>query len=349
MSVWIVLWSSQGLSSERQATQKQENHHRSLDVLSQTYLVDKKFKSMKGPQGTQKIFLEKEASSEILWITGYEAIMVGADGKTPMPQEFMCHSNLDFDAQAHNKYFERGNYVNPRLFTLSQGQLSIRFPEGFGIPVLSDVPLSLTTQVLNMNLENPDLQIRHRVTIHFVRDRDLKTPLKPLFPSSAYGLALLEGKDGYYGESQPNETEHGPGCLVGRNASGHQYSDQLGRKFTGHWVVKPGWEVNNTLVTKIMNIPYDTMIHYIAVHLHPFAESLELRDLTAGKTLFKSRARSFPDRIGLAHVDYYSSQEGIPVYKDHEYEIISVYNNTTAEDQDSMAVMYLLDKQFKRL
>ena len=64
-------------------------------------------------------------------------------------------------------------------------------------------------------------------------------------------------------------------------------------------------------------------------------------DLTTGHTLFAGRARNFPDRIGLEHVDSYASVEGLPVYKDHEYELVSVYNNTTAVDQDSMAVMYL--------
>ena len=113
-------------------------------------------------------------------------------------------------------------------------------------------------------------------------------------------------------------------------------------------MVKPGREVNQTLVTKILELPYDTTIHYIAVHLHPFAESLELRDLTAGQVVFKSVDAAVPDRIGLAHVDSFSSVEGIPIYKDHEYELVSVYNNITDQDQDSMAVMnlYMLDKDF---
>ncbi|MEM7585663.1 MAG: hypothetical protein AAF560_19900, partial [Acidobacteriota bacterium] len=153
---------------------------------------------------------------------------------------------------------------------------------------------------------------------------------------------------GHFGESQPEEELHGPGCLVGRNASDHEYADQLGRKFSGHWVVPPGREVNHTLVTHLMNVPYDTTIHYIAVHLHPFAESLELKDLTTGESLFRSEAENFEDRIGLSHVDALSSVEGIPVFADHEYEMVSVYNNTTSEDQDSMAVMYmyLRDKEF---
>jgi hypothetical protein len=99
-----------------------------------------------------------------------------------------------------------------------------------------------------------------------------------------------------------------------------------------------------------MNLPFDTRVHYIAIHLHPFAESLELRDLTADTTVFKSAVRSPFDRIGIDHVEHFSSEEGIPVFEDHEYELVSVYNNTTGEEQDSMAVMflYVLDKELEK-
>ena len=99
----------------------------------------------------------------------------------------------------------------------------------------------------------------------------------------------------------------------------------------------------------MMALPFDTTLHYVAVHMHPFAESLELRDVTADRSLFKSHVRNLSGEIGLANVEYFSSVEGVPVYKDHEYELISVYNNTTDEDQDSMAVMYayFLDQSFQ--
>ena len=127
-----------------------------------------------------------------------------------------------------------------------------------------------------------------------------------------------------------------------------KYQDKFGNKFTGHWVLKPGPEVNSTATTVFMNLPYDTNLHYAEVHLHPFAESLELKDRTTGKTVFKSFAKNMPDRIGLAQVDYFSSQEGLPLYKDHEYELISVYNNTSGQEQDAMAhmVLFVEDKNF---
>ncbi len=318
-------------------------------LMSKTYFVDRKYRSMKGPQSTQEFMLGDASKPELVWVTGYEAVMVGKDGDTPMPQDFMCHSNLDVDPMKHRDLMEVEPGISGRLFTLSQGQLDIEFPEGFGIPLLSNEPLSLTTQVLNLNEEGKTFDVRHKVTLHYVRDADGKG-MKPLFQKSAYGLKLLEGKDGFYGEKAHEDEHHGPGCMEGSNASSHTYDDQYGRKFTGHWVVPPGREVNHTPVTKLLSLPYDTTVHYIAVHLHPFAESLELVDLTDKKTVFKSIVRSTPGRIGIAHVDYFSSVEGVMMYDDHEYELISVYNNTTKEPQDSMAVMYLyfLDKKFEK-
>ncbi len=60
-----------------------------------------------------------------------------------------------------------------------------------------------------------------------------------------------------------------------------------------------------------------------------------------GPSSSQSEAKNFEDRIGLARVDYLESEEGIAVFADHEYEMVSVYDNTTGEDQDSMAVMYM--------
>jgi hypothetical protein len=112
-------------------------------------------------------------------------------------------------------------------------------------------------------------------------------------------------------------------------------------------VVPPGREVRHTLVTELLEIPFDTTIHSIATHLHPFAESLALRDLTTGETLFEARARGPEQGLGLAWVDSYTSVDGIPVYADHEYEMVSTYDNTSGADQDAMAafVLYLHDKE----
>lgn len=321
-----------------------------FDLLSQVYTVDKIYKSMQGPMSMRDFtLLPAAAPRETVWITGFQATMVGEDGKTPMPQEYMCHSNLDVDPLKHHEVYGHSLSTSGRLFTLSQGQFEITLPDGFGIPIWSNEKMSLTTQVLNLNNHGAPVQVRHDVEVAFVRDpAPSQPPMKPLFMAGVYGLKLLEGAHGSFDSEQPSQ--HGSSCMMGEAASDGGYTDKQGKKFTGHWVVKPGREVNKTPVTTMLAVPFDTTIHYIAVHLHPFAESLTLNDLTTGKTVYSSKTRQLDGKIGLAHVDSLSSIEGIPVYKDHEYELVSVYNNTTSENQDSMAVMliYLLDKEFTR-
>jgi cyclophilin family peptidyl-prolyl cis-trans isomerase len=325
-----------------------------LVVLSPVYTIDKKFKSMEGPQSTQPVYLLESEKPELVWITGIKTEMVGEDGKTPALPELMCHVNLDYDLQKHAQLFNGNTGLNSRMLTLSQGQLDAKFPEGFGMPLMSNEPISMTTQVLNFNIEKPNIQVRHKVTFEFIRDADLKTPMKALFNTSGFGMALIEGDTGHFGIASPDKSTHGDSCLPGEaapNANGGSiYNDQFQRKFSGHWVVKPGREVNPTNVTQYLNLPYDTTLHYAAVHLHPFAEGLELRDITAKKTVFKSKARSFKDRIGLDYVTSFSSKKGVPLFKDHQYELISTYNNTTSTNQDSMAVMllFLHDKRFTK-
>ncbi|MBX2813550.1 MAG: hypothetical protein KTR25_17165 [Myxococcales bacterium] len=320
--------------------------------LSKVYTVDKKYRSMKGPQSGFQRYLagyKPGKKPELLWITGYRAEMVSPDGKTVMPQDFMCHANLNIDITKHRKLFNWRKTASNRLFTLSQGQYDIQFPPGFGIPVLSSEPLTLQTQVLNLNIDNPNVQTRHRVTISYIRDEHIVGQMRPLFMKAANGLVLIEGKDGFYNTPDKKNMQW-EGCLLGESASGNGLKDKFGRQFSGHWIVKPGKEENHTPSTYYMKLPYDTTAHYIAVHLHPFAESLELRDLTAKKTVFKSKATNPKNKIGLEHVEYYSNTKGIQLYKDHEYELISIYNNTSGQDQDSMAVMfmYVLDKDFQK-
>ena len=156
-----------------------------VQTLSETYTIDRIYRSMQGPMSTVALLPgDRYANPELLWITAYRAVIVGEDGESVLPQEFMCHANLDLDAEMHSERFadiRPGWQRNTRLFTLSQGQQEVEFPDGFGLPVMSDEPLSLTTQVLNLNLEGSTQKVRHRVTVDLQRDADQNEPMKALF------------------------------------------------------------------------------------------------------------------------------------------------------------------------
>jgi len=346
-----VLSDSGGVPPAEAATPQIAQVH-TKTVTSKRYHIDQKYASMRGPYGFDGVTLWESDAPELLWITGYRTTVVDAKSGEPLSQEWMCHANLDFDATEYYDRFPKAPPISGRLFTLSQGQQDISFPEGFGIPVTSDLPITLATQVLNLNLDDADLKVRHKVEIDFVRDVEVQGDMVPLFQGAVEGFKALSDAR-YYGfeDGEVDPDTHGPGCSVGQAAiAGDSDVDGKGQQFTAHWVVPPGREVNRTNVTKFLNLPYDTTAHYIAVHLHPFAESLVLRDLTTGEVVFDADVENSEGRIGLDRVEYFSSRKGLPLYKDHQYELVSVYENTSDEPADSMAVMYLYmhDKRFEK-
>jgi VanZ family protein/cyclophilin family peptidyl-prolyl cis-trans isomerase len=322
------------------------------ELLSPVYTIEKKYRSMEGPGHTQQIFLGDRTTPELVWLVGVKTEMVSEDGETPQLPELMCHVNVDLDQKAHRALFNIKRFIGERVITLSQGVTEARLPEGFGFPLSSSEPLNVFTQVLNHNIEKPEnMKVRHRVTFEYVRDRDLIEPMKPLLNVGASGMVFLDS--GALAASAPagdHSGGHGEGtsgsCLMASrapNAAGmnSDYIDPKGRKLTGHWVVPPGRQVNHTDVTWFMSLPFDASLHYAAVHLHPFAESLALRDVTADKTIFIARAINPEGKIGLDHVDAFVSRPGVQLYRDHKYELISVYHNPTQETHDSMASVFL--------
>jgi hypothetical protein len=98
-----------------------------------------------------------------------------------------------------------------------------------------------------------------------------------------------------------------------------------------------------------MKLPFDATAHFIAAHLHPFAESATLTDLTSKTHVLTSRGRGLENQIGLTGVESFISEPGLCIFQGHDYELKSIYENTTDENQDSMAVMflYLLGKDFR--
>lgn len=333
----------------------------SKQFVSPVYTIDKIYHSMEGPSSVDRIYLgDPNAPAELLWVTAIRTEMVDADGTSPQLPELMCHVNVDLDPARHSAIFGFRRATASRLMTLSQGMLAAKLPPGFAFPLASNEPLLLFTQVLNLNIQHPkDIKVRHRVTIDYIRARDLTTPMKPLFNVGASGMVQLDDNPlamahsmGSMGSmsSPPGidavTVSNATSCLIGSRApqasSGSaDYVDPQGRKMTGHWIVPPGKQVNHSDITWFMNLQFDTRLHYAAVHLHPFARSLEIRDMTTGKTVFLAKAQNPPTGVGLTHVDELSSADGLLLEHAHKYSLISTYDNPTDANADSMASVFL--------
>ena len=319
-------------------------------VYSDAFTIDTTWASMRGPYRVMDVTLTDTTSHEIVWVVGYEAAIVDADSREPKSSEFMCHSNVDVDMARHRQIFGWQKFPSRRLFTLSEGQTEVKLPDGFGVPLRSDEPLSVTAQVLNHNYHGAPIRVRQRITVHYIKDRDLRRPLVPLDQRGINTLVRLDGPGGAYNSEVMDHDMHEHAAPEGMGADSVPYHDHEGRTFAGHWVVKPGREERRTPINGWLQMSQDLTIHYVSVHLHPFAESLQLRDVTTGQTVLASQAENRPERIGLARVDQIASREGITLHKDHQYELVSEYNNTSGADRTAMAVMYLYleDTEFRR-
>jgi hypothetical protein len=324
-----------------------EGPAREVVFYTKLYTVDRLYRSMQGPYSMVSIPLgEPGEPPELVWLKSIESEVVDAQGRSTVSQQFMCHVNVNYDVGTHREVFGSSG---SRIVTLSQGQYDTEMPPGFGVPLASTEPLQIDTMVLNHNFAEGRYDVRHRLVIRYLRDRDLARPIAPLYQTVATSKTLNEGGKVVFGELESGGDGEAPGCLPGEHAA-ELVTDQFGRQISGHWIVQPGRQVVENLVTRDLGLAWDTTLHAIDVHLHPFAESIELLDMTTGASLFKSVATQVESGVGLQRVETYRSSEGIPVFKDHEYGLVTVYDNPTEEDHDAMAVLYVhaLDKSFER-
>ena len=281
---------------------------------------------------------------ELLWITAVRSDMVGADGETPASAEYFCHTSIGHHGEPHPDRIRRLRQLgirnqNRKLFTLVQGLNEIRFPQGFGIPVFSDDQFYIGAMAMNPSEPERPVRVGIDSRIEYVRASELDQEMKPLFLVPLVLRASLEGAD-----AARRKHPHGGDetCLDADSAAPGVRSVDQSTTYTGHWYVPPGRHIYRHRLAPLSNrIPFDTTVHYIASHLHPFGESLELIDLTTGKTVFKATAHNFPDRVAIEEITHYSSREGLTIDRSHEHELVAIYNNTTDQDIDSMAVMYL--------
>ncbi len=262
--------------------------------------------------------------------------MVADDASQPVSDDYLCRAELALDSERHRAILGFEGERSDRVLALTAGQLDLKFPAGFGIPLRSDEVLTLTTQAQNLDfaLRRKSVQVRYRVTLDLARQRDLPGPLSRLYLCPVPGLKSLDSQATVYDDSDqfPDEALKRSACSPGGAFLDTGRSDRFARRYTDHWVLEPGREENHTRVTTLLNLSADTTIHSIVVQLNPYAQSVELIDLTAAATIFKGPG-------GM------SSAEGLPLSAGHEYELTSVYDNASGAQQSARVTLdlYLLD------
>ncbi len=336
-----------------------------VEHLSKVLTLDRIYKSMEGPTDNQNFRFVESDTSELIWLVGMEVDIVGEDGKTSQAPSFLCHTNVSFDSTKLNSKTRREVFglspkhvLDYKFIDMVQGHNKIDFPKHFGVPLLSNEPFKLSSMVMNWEQRDKPIGVMVKMIAKYVYDRDFDEDMIPLLrKGSALQVPIKKNKTG---KTAGADSDHA-GCatemkneddgeLFQSASDANLIKHKDGEIFSYHWFVPPGRHVYRYTLDYGLRIPWDTTLHVIVPHVHVYATYIELRDLTENKSLFKGKSQNFKNNLGLESLDHYSSEQGIPVYKDHQYEIVTEYNNPTKNDIDAMAMMYMYfrDKEFDK-
>lgn len=307
---------------------------KSYKMISPDFLIDGIYKSMEGPKASNYVQLSQD--STLLWITGFHVRALDAKTSQPISDDFICHTNVDFNDVNYFTNFglkDRIGKQYPRMTSLSHGLEDFAFPAGYGVPMKGNDWLFVTTQSLNHNLPDIRQRIKHEVRIDY---HDAKTASKPLMSRTVFIRLPYDKHDPFKEPLDPASNQ----CIPVETKN-HSYDDGKGNMLSGHWVIPRGKHTYRSDINDQLQIKDSLRLHAAAIHVHPFATALTLFDKTSGKAIFTSKVTNHKDRVGLSDIGAFSSESGIWLYANHQYELVLETQNTTATDQDMMGSMFL--------
>ncbi len=322
-----------------------DNHLQHYKMISPAFYIDGIYKSMEGPKSSNYIQLSQD--STLLWITGFHVKALNSKNKKQISNDFICHTNIDFNDVKYFSNFHLEKRIGkqyPRMTSLSHGLENFEFPKGYGVPMLGNDLLYVTTESLNHNILKANYLIKHEVQIDYTAKA---AEYKPLMSRTVYIMLPYDKSDPFKSPVDP-----GKDYCIPVETKNHSYDDGKGNKMSGHWVIPTGKHRYHSAINSQLQMETDSIrLHAAAVHVHPFATALTLWDKTANKVIFKSNVINHQGKIGLSKIDAFSSESGVWMYKNHEYELVLEVNNTTTINQDMMGSMFLFffDEELDRI
>ena len=312
-------------------------------MISPTFYIDGIYKSMEGPKSSN--FVQLSQDSTLLWLTSFHVKAVDSKTYTDISNDYICHTNVDFNDVKYYSNFHLENRIGkqyPRLTSLSHGLENFSFPEGYGVPMRGNDLLYVTTQSLNHNFPDENRFVKHEVAITYSKEKNLK----PLLSKTVFIQLSYDKYDPYKSPIDP-----GKDFCIPVETKNHSYDDGKGNKLSGHWVIPTGKNMYRSGINQQLQIKDSLRMHAAAIHVHPFATSLTLYDKTTKSIVFRSDIVNHKNSIGLTKIGYFSSSEGVWLYKTHDYELILEVDNTTSISQDMMGSMFLFfyDEELDRI
>lgn len=311
-----------------------DSNRQTFRMLSPTLLIDGIYKSMEGPKASNYVQLSPDSS--LIWITGFEVKAVDAKTQKRLSNDFICHTNVDFNDAKYYGGFGLSDRIGthyPRMTSLSHGIEKFHLPKGYGIPMKGNDLLLVTTESLNHNHKDEYRWIKHEVAIDYGKDDG---QLKPLMSRTVFIMLPFDEQDPYKEPLDPAANS----CIPVETKN-HTYDDGHGEKLSGHWVIPVGKKTYRSDVNSQLQIKDSLRLHAAAIHVHPFATSISLFDKTENKAVFVSEMTNHKDRIGLEKVEDFVSEKGIWLYQNHDYELVLTVDNTSDIAQDMMGSAFL--------
>lgn len=310
---------------------------------SQTLFVDGIYTSMQGPSSYKKFVLD-EKEDELYWITKFRGSAKTSFVSEGVSHDFICHMNLYHSDVAHFARLGLNDRIKTQqesqLITLTKGILSVDFPKGFGYPIYSNEKILVGSQALNLNDKESKFKVNYDFKMHYNKDKD--TRLKPLYMRYlVLGMPYKDESESKQKTVNTNKDKFFVTCAGPSDNRRFKAENEKGEKFTAFWKVPKGEYTYVNDATSLLNLNEEKTIHLINAHVHPFATSLELKDKTTNTTVFKSEVTNYKNRIGIDKITSFSSEKGIKVYPNHQYELILKVNNTIEKDVDMMASMFI--------
>ena len=316
---------------------------------SPTLLIDDIYSSMEGPYTYKKTMLN-ENEDKLYWISKFEAKANSQISTKSASNDFICHVNLYHSTVEH---FSRMGFADrigaqkeSQLITLTTGGLSVEFPKGFGYPVYSNEKILLGSQALNLNKKNDWFHVDYNFKIHYSKEEE--QTIKPLYMKYLVLTQAYKGDNWSAKLAPQNNLPNYVVCAGAESSTRHKSVNEKGENITAFWRVPIGKHVYESNVNSLLALQENETVHFINVHTHPYATSLELINTTTNTSLFKSKITNFKNKKGVKNITSFSSEEGIEFSSNDRYKMILTVNNTSENEVNMMGSMfvYFYDKEF---
>lgn len=301
--------------------------------------------ALNGPRRVDTHVLIREARPRLVWLTGFSREGITDHEGRALPAGVLGELTANLaDSKRHGELM-RTPQGQDILFALGEGVPRVTLPPGFGLPLMSNEPILVTSTLLNFDPYRPATQAVARGAFDYVYQNGLSRPMVPLRVVTARALVSRQDRPLVYGVAKASTIEHGEGCPVLPAATDRIVSDELGQQFCAEWLLPAGKCTTRTLVTHQLRLPYDSTLHYATAELLAHARRIELRDRTEQRALVTLEVGQSQADGTLARVPVFSSAQGVEMPADHQYELLVTYGGAEGAPALGTMRLYLRDRE----